>query len=133
MKTALIAYAGTFTTLLVADAIWLGVVARSFYRDQLGSMMLPQPNFTIAALFYLFYAVAIVILAVMPGVKAGSIWMAIGYGAVLGLAAYGTYDITNLAVLKGWPVIVTVVDMVWGTLITAACAAAGYAAVRQFS
>ncbi|WP_377287890.1 DUF2177 family protein [Rhizobium sp. SG2393] len=133
MKTALIAYAGTFTTLLVADAIWLGIVARSFYRDQLGSMMLPQPNFTIAALFYLFYAVAIVILAVMPGVKAGSIWMAIGYGAVLGLAAYGTYDITNLAVLKGWPVIVTVVDMVWGTLITAACAGAGYAAVRQFS
>ncbi len=59
--------------------------------------------------------------------------MAIGYGAVLGLAAYGTYDITNLAVLKGWPVIVTVVDMVWGTLVTAACAAAGYAAVKQFA
>ncbi|SIR14488.1 Uncharacterized membrane protein [Rhizobium sp. RU20A] len=133
MKTALIAYAGTFSTLLVADAIWLGVVARTFYRDQLGSMMLPSPNFTIAALFYLFYAVAIVILAVLPGVKAGSIWMAIGYGAVLGLAAYGTYDITNLAVLKGWPVIVTVVDMIWGTFITATCAAAGYLAVRQFA
>ncbi len=67
MKTALIAYAGTFSTLLVADAIWLGLVARTFYRDQLGSMMLPSPNFTIAALFYLFYAVAVVILAVMPG------------------------------------------------------------------
>lgn len=133
MKTALIAYAGTFLTLLVADAIWLGVVARTFYREQLGSMMLPSPNFTIAALFYLFFAVAVVILAVMPGVRAGSLLLAIGYGAVLGLAAYGTYDITNLAVLKGWPVIVTVVDMIWGTFVTALCAAAGYMAVRQFS
>ena len=132
MKTILIAYAGTFVSLLTADAIWLGLVARTFYRDQLGEMMLPSPNFAIAAIFYVFFAMAIVLLAVMPGVKGGSLLTALGYGAVLGLAAYGTYDITNLATLKGWPPIVSVVDMAWGTFVTAFAASCGLLACRYF-
>ncbi|MFB2551055.1 DUF2177 family protein [Ensifer soli] len=132
MKTLLIAYAGTFLSLLAVDAVWLGLVARTFYRDQLGALMLPSPNFTIAAIFYLFFAVAIVVLAVLPGVRGGSIMTAIGFGAILGLAAYGTYDITNLATLKGWPVTVTVVDMAWGTFVTALAAGCGFLAVRLF-
>lgn len=132
MKTALVAYAGTFATLLVLDAIWLGLMARTFYRDQLGDLMLPEPNLAIAAIFYVFFAVAVVMLAVMPAVSAGSLGTAILYGAVLGLAAYGTYDITNLATLKNWPVTVTVVDLLWGAFVTAASTAGGFFAVRWF-
>ncbi len=133
MKTVLIAYAGTLVSLLIADAIWLGLVARTFYRDQLGELMLPSPNLAIASVFYVFFAMAIVLLAVMPGVKAGSLTTALGYGAVLGLAAYGTYDITNLATLKGWPTIVSVVDMAWGTFVTAFSASCGLLACRYFA
>ncbi|WP_455272203.1 DUF2177 family protein [Rhizobium herbae] len=133
MKTVLIAYAGTFSSLLIADAIWLGLVARTFYRDQLGELMLPSPNFAIASIFYVFFAMAVVLLAVMPGVKAGSFLTALGYGAVLGLAAYGTYDITNLATLKGWPPIVSMVDMAWGTFVTSLSASCGLLACRYFA
>lgn len=133
MKTVLTAYAGSFLTLLVLDAIWLGLVARTFYRDQLGSLMLPQPNLGIAALFYLFFAMAVVILAVMPALTSASVARALFFGAVLGLAAYGTYDITNLSTLKGWPLLMSIVDMIWGAIITAATAAGGYAAARYFA
>jgi uncharacterized membrane protein len=132
IKTAFAAYAGSFVTLLVLDAIWLGLVARTFYRDQLGDLMLPQPNLAIAAVFYIFFTVAVVVLAVMPALSAESIGKALLFGAILGLAAYGTYDITNLSTLKGWPGVLSAVDMAWGTVITAASAGGGYAAARYF-
>ena len=133
MKPVLFAYAGTLTCLLIADAIWLGLVARTFYRDQLGALLLPSPNFAIAAIFYVFFAMAIVLLAVMPGVRSGSFATALCYGAVLGLAAYGTYDITNLATLKGWPLAVSLVDMAWGTFVTALSASCGFFVSRYFA
>jgi uncharacterized membrane protein len=132
IKTALAAYAGSFVTLLLLDAIWLGLVARTFYRDQLGDLMLPQPNLAIAAGFYIFFTMAVVVLAVMPALSTESIGRALFYGAVLGLAAYGTYDITNLSTLKGWPGVLSAVDMAWGTVITAASAGSGYVAARYF-
>jgi len=133
MKTALVAYAGSFGTLLVLDAIWLGFVARTFYRDQLGDLMLPSPNFGIAAIFYLFFAVAVVVLAVLPAIASGSLWTAVIYGLILGLAAYGTYDVTNLATLKNWPPLMSIVDLAWGGFVTAMTAAGGFFAVRAFS
>lgn len=133
IKTALTAYAGSLVTLLVLDGIWLGLVARTFYRDQLGDLMLPQPNLAIAAIFYLFFTVAVVMLAVVPAVGGGALGRALLFGAVLGLAAYGTYDITNLSTLKNWPIMVSIVDMAWGTFVTAATAGGGYAAARYFS
>ena len=132
MKTMGIAYAGTLVSFLLIDAIWLGLIARSFYQRQLGDMMLPSPNLVGAAIFYLFFAVAIVMLAVRPGLEAGSIWTAIGYAAVLGLAAYGTYDITNLSTLKNWPITMTIVDLIWGTFLTSVASACGYTAARYF-
>lgn len=132
MKTMGIAYAGTLVSFLLIDAIWLGLVARSFYQRQLGDMMLLSPNLVVAAIFYLFFAVAIVMLAVRPGLEVGSIWTAIGYAAVLGLAAYGTYDITNLSTLKNWPVTMTIVDLIWGTVLTSVASACGYSAARYF-
>lgn len=132
MKTFAIAYAGAFLTLLVLDAIWLGLMAKSFYVPRLGELMAPNPNFWVAALFYIFYAAAVVVLASSPAAAAQSLMTAVGFGAVLGFAAYGTYDFTNLATLKNWPVVVTVVDLVWGTVVTAASATGGYLALRQF-
>lgn len=130
MKTLVVAYFGALISFLVIDAIWLGVVARGFYRDQLGELMLPSPNFPVAAVFYLFFAAAIVALSVRPGLEHGSVWVAAGYGAVLGLAAYGTYDITNISTIKGWPLTMSIVDMIWGTALTALASAAGYIAAR---
>lgn len=133
MKPFLIAYAGALATLLVLDVIWLGLTARSFYVPKLGHLMAENPNFYIAAIFYLFYAAAVVILASMQGFDRSSLGVAVGLGAVLGMAAYGTYDFTNLATLKDWPVVVTVVDIIWGTVLTAATAAGGYLALKQFA
>lgn len=132
MKSMGIAYAGTLVSFLLIDALWLGVIAKNFYREQLGDLMLPSPSLSVAAVFYLLFVVAIVVLAIRPGLEAGSIWTALGYGAVLGLAAYGTYDMTNLSTLKGWPVSLSIVDMIWGTVLTAASSACGYAAVQYF-
>ncbi|TWF43353.1 DUF2177 family protein [Neorhizobium alkalisoli] len=132
MKTMGIAYAGTLISFLLIDAVWLGLVAKTFYQRQLGDMMLPSPNLGVAAIFYLFFAIAIVMLAVRAGLDAGSMWTTVGYAAVLGLAAYGTYDMTNLATLKNWPITMTIADLIWGTVLTSLAGACGHAAARYF-
>ena len=130
MKPFLMSWGATASVFLVIDAIWLGLIAASFYRRELGELMLDQPKLGIAALFYVGYTFAIVLLAAAPAARSDSLSQALIYGAVLGLAAYGTYDITNFATLKNWPGTMVLVDMVWGTVLTAAAAAAGYAAFR---
>ena len=124
------AWAGSAVFLLAIDAIWLGVVARGFYSRQLGDLMLASPRLSIAALFYVFYSAAVVILASAPAVRSGSLPDALLLGAILGLVAYGTYDITNLATLKDWPLTMSLVDMAWGTLLTTAVSAVGYWLLR---
>ncbi|MEM7042667.1 MAG: DUF2177 family protein [Pseudomonadota bacterium] len=133
MKDFLAAWGVTAFVFLVIDAIWLGLIATSFYARALGDLMLEQPKLGIAALFYVGYTFAIVLLVAAPAAKAGSLSQALLYGAVFGLAAYGTYDITNMATLKNWPMTMSLVDMAWGTLLTAVSAAAGYVAFRYFS
>jgi uncharacterized membrane protein len=133
MKSLAIAYVATLVSFLAIDAVWLGVIAGKLYREKLGDLMLPSPKLGIAAIFYLFFAVAIVILAIKPGLDAGSLWVAIGSGALLGLAAYGTYDITNLSTLKNWPASLVVIDMIWGTVLTGVASACGYIAARAMS
>ena len=103
-----------------------------FMRGQLGHLMRENVNFGIAAIFYLFFSAAIVYLASNVGFKAGSATTALIAGAVLGLAAYGTYDITNMATLKDWPIKMSLVDMVWGTVITASSAYVGFRALQYF-
>ncbi|MFK0335164.1 DUF2177 family protein [Rhizobium sp. NPDC090275] len=133
MKTFGIAYIATLLSFLLMDAVWLGLVAKSFYRQQVGDLMLPSPSLGVAAAFYVVFAIAIVVLAVRPGLGASSVWVAVGYGAVLGLAAYGTYDMTNLSTLKGWPVSLSIVDMIWGTVLTSVASACGYAAAKAMT
>ena len=133
MKAFLAAWGVTAIVFLVIDAIWLGLVATSFYARALGDLMLEQPKLGIAALFYVGYTFAVVLLVAAPAARAGSLSQALLYGAVFGLAAYGTYDVTNMSTLKNWPMTMSLVDMAWGTLLTATAAAAGYLAYRYAS
>ena len=120
------AYISGIIAFLLIDFIWLKYVALSFYRGQIGHLMLDKPNLGIAGLFYLVYVVGVVILAVNPALEKGQWTIALLYGGLLGLVAYGTYDITNLATLKTWPPIVSIVDMIWGTVLTASVATIAY-------
>jgi uncharacterized membrane protein len=133
MKIFGLAYLGTLLSFVLIDALWLGLIARTFYRDQLGDLMLPSPSFGTAAVFYLVFAAAVVVLAVRPGLEAGSFWTATGYGAVLGIAAYGTYDITNLSTLKNWPIQLSFVDIAWGTFLTSVASGCGYLSANWFA
>lgn len=130
MKTVLTAYGAALGTIVVLDAIWLGVVARGFYAAQLGPLLLSRPNFAVAAVFYLIHAGALTLLATSPALSSGAWTTALLNGAVLGLCAYAAYDLTNLATLKGWSVPLTLVDIAWGTAVTAAAAVVGFFAAR---
>ena len=121
-----IAYAATAVGFFCIDFIWLSTISTSFYRNRIGSLLLEQPNFGVAGLFYLVYVAGVVHFAVMPAVNGASWVTALVNGALLGLVAYGTYDMTNLATLKNWSVSVSVVDMMWGIALTATAATLGY-------
>lgn len=128
----LVAFGATFIVMLVIDALWLGVVARDFYRDAMGELMSPNPRLGFAAAFYIGYPIGLVIFAVLPGVDAGSVLRAGVLGALFGLFCYGTYDLTNLSVVRNWPVKLSFVDMAWGTFASGFSAAAGAWVVRWF-
>ena len=115
---------------LFLDAIWLSQMASRLYRPALGDMLADKPNFAAAAAFYVLYITGIMVLAVLPALEKGSLAKAAALGAFVGLLAYGTYDLTNHATLRDWPARLTLVDMVWGTLLTSLAACAGYTAMR---
>ena len=125
IKQALIAYPATAVVFLALDAIWLTTMAERLYRPALGRLMLDRFEALPAIAFYLVYLVGMVVFAVAPGLD-GRRWMtALGFGALLGLVAYATYDLTNQATLRDWPWRVTLTDLGWGTFVTGAAAAAG--------
>ncbi len=126
MKTYLIAYASTAVVFFGLDFVWLSRIAPGFYKSRIGDLMLAQPNFAAAGIFYLFYIGGIVYFAVAPALHGGTWISAAMAGALLGLIAYGTYDMTNLATLKGWSMSLSIVDMMWGTFLTGLSATAGY-------
>lgn len=116
-------YAVTAVIFFVCDFIWLSLTARSLYRRELGDLLLEQPNLAIAAGFYLVYLVGMVLLVSMPA--EGDIGKALWMGAVLGLVAYGTYDLTNLSTMRGFTPTIAAIDMAWGTSLSAVSAAGG--------
>jgi uncharacterized membrane protein len=117
LKQALFLYLITLAIFFIIDMIWLGVVAKAFYRRHLGALMSPKVNWAAAALFYLLFIVGLVVFAVRPALAAGRPILALVLGALLGLISYATYDLTNLATLKDWPLVVTVVDLAWGAVL----------------
>ncbi len=123
-------YAACLASFLALDFAWLATTVSRFYKPRLGELMALQPRLGAAALFYLLYVAGVLALAVLPGLRDGSPVAAIWRGALFGLVAYATYDLTNLSTLRGWPWDLTVVDMVWGTVLTGAVSAAGYAVGR---
>jgi uncharacterized membrane protein len=101
----------------VADMIWLVFVARNFYQKQIGSMMKSDINWLAAVIFYILFVSGLVIFVITPAVQKGSWIQALVFGALFGLITYATYDLTNLATLKGWPLTVTIVDLIWGSML----------------
>jgi uncharacterized membrane protein len=121
-------YLATLVAFFAIDLVWLGLVARSFYSKHLGFLMAPKVNWPAALIFYLLFVVGILVFAVLPGLEAGSLRTTLLRAALFGLIAYATYDLTNLATLKDWPLVVTVVDLAWGTILSVAVSLAGYLA-----
>lgn len=132
MKSFFIAYIAAIIAFLVIDGLWLGVVAKTFYAGKLGDLLrkdiLPIP----AMLFYLAYTAGLVFLAVRPSQPDISLISVVLYGALVGFLAYGTYNMTNLATLRDWPLAVSMVDLIWGTVLSASVAAISALALRQF-
>ncbi len=110
-------YALTVPVFFIIDLIWLGVVARGFYQKNLKYILSPNVNWTAAIIFYLMYIAGILIFAVLPGVAKDSVRHAALWGALFGFFTYATYDLTNLALLKDWPLNIVVVDILWGVVL----------------
>jgi len=108
------------------DMVWLGLVAKGFYRQQIGSLMRSPVNWPAAVVFYLLFILGLVVFVIGPAMDRDSWLRALGYGALFGLITYATYDLTNLATLKGWPVTVTLVDLAWGAVLAATVSVATY-------
>jgi uncharacterized membrane protein len=118
-------YLLTVPVFFAIDMVWLGLVANKFYQEKLAAFLGPV-NWTAAIIFYLIFIVGIIIFAVVPALQAGDVWKAVIFGALFGFFTYATYDLTNLATLKDWPLIVTLVDMVWGAVLSASVATASF-------
>ncbi|HSM18126.1 MAG TPA: DUF2177 family protein [Gemmatimonadales bacterium] len=119
-------YFATLVVFLAIDMVWLGVLAKGFYQRHLGDLLRPDVRWGAALLFYLIFVGGVLLFAVLPALERASFRYAVLLGGLFGMIAYATYDLTNLATLRGFPPIVAVVDMVWGFVLTAVVAGAGY-------
>ena len=108
------------------DMIWLVLVAKKFYSEQIGFLMRPDIVWPAAIIFYLLFIAALVVFVISPAVEKHSWVHALIYGAFFGLVTYATYDLTNLATLKDWPVLVTIVDLIWGMVLAASVSVVTY-------
>jgi uncharacterized membrane protein len=108
------------------DMVWLVLVAKNFYQKQIGFLMKPEINWFAAIIFYLLFIAGLVTFVISPAIEKHSLVHAILFGALFGLITYATYDLTNLATLKDWPLLVTVVDLIWGTVLAASISVITY-------
>ncbi len=123
IQTFLILYAISVPVFFIIDMFWLGVVAKNFYQDRLGHL-LGDVNWLAAIIFYLVFLVGLTFFAIYPGATAGKVGTAVLFGALFGFFTYATYDLTNLATLKDWPLSIVFVDIAWGTVLGAGVAGA---------
>lgn len=130
MKSILISYLLTLVVFLMVDLLWLGVIAKNIYQKYLGDFLSDTLNWTAAFIFYFIYVAGISIFAIYPAVQKGSVFNAILMGALFGLFTYATYDLTNLATLKGWPLQIVFIDILWGACLSATVSLAGFYIVK---
>ena len=110
----------------MVDMIWLGVLAKNFYKNQIGFLMKPDVNWTAAIIFYLLFLVGVVLFVIEPALEKKNLMFALSRGALFGLITYATFDLTNLATLKDWPLKVVVVDMIWGAVLSGTVCGSSY-------
>jgi uncharacterized membrane protein len=119
-------YFATLIAFLAIDMVWLGVVARTVYQKYLGFLVTPTTNWIAAVLFYLLFILGILVFVVVPGLDNNSLKVTLLRAALFGLITYATYDLTNLATVKNWPVLITVMDMAWGTALSVVVSYVGF-------
>ncbi len=119
-------YGIAFVFFLVIDLIWLGLIAKNLYQRQIGPLMSDSVNWAAAIIFYLLFIVGLVYFAILPAVNDGEWLRALALGAFFGFITYATYDLTNLATLKDWPIQITLIDLAWGTFLGASISTLTY-------
>ena len=124
-KLALL-YGASVLAFFAIDFVWLSTMTASFYKPRLGALLAEQPNLAAAVVFYLLYVVGILLFAVLPALEKDSLALAARWGALFGLFTYATYELTNLATIRDWPVRVVVVDTLWGVVLCVAVAVVGF-------
>lgn len=129
----LIAYLAAAAAMAVLDLAWLGFAVKAFFQPAVGALLAAKTNIPAAILFYALYAGGIVLFAVSPSLRGGDWMAALALGAALGFFAYMTYDLTNMATLKTWPVWLAAMDIGWGTFVTAIAATSGYFAASRIA
>jgi len=125
-------YVLTVPVFFAIDIVWLGVIARGFYRRHLGFILSPDVNWVAAVTFYLIYIAGIIFFAVRPALASGRLSEAALIGGLFGFFTYATYDLTNMATIKDWPLKIVVVDILWGTCLCALVAGLSFLIARQF-
>lgn len=130
MKNLLI-YSIATVIFFALDMVWLGLIAKNFYREKLGFILAPDVNWWAAIIFYLIYIGGILHFAILPAMREHRWQTALIQGAVLGFLCYATYDLTNMATIKNWPLKVVVVDIIWGMVLTGSCALISYMAATK--
>lgn len=119
-------YALTLVIFFLVDIVWLGVISKKLYKEYLGHLMAPNVNWAAALVFYFLFIAGLVFFVIMPAIEKGDLMYAITVGAFFGLITYGTYDLTNLATLRDWPLNITIIDLIWGTFLNAATSGITY-------
>jgi uncharacterized membrane protein len=130
LSKLIISYVLTSIVFFAIDMVWLGFLAKGIYRKYLGHLLSDQVNWPAAIIFYLLFIVGIFVFVILPSVEKNSLISAIALGAFFGLVTYATYDLTNLATLKNWPLPIVFIDLAWGAVLTSLVSAAGYGIVK---
>jgi len=126
MSRVLLTYGVSVPVFFIVDMIWLGVIARGFYRKALEPLLTPNINWTAAIIFYFLFLVGVLVFALLPGMEKKSLIYTVGMAALFGFISYATYDLTNLATLRDWPLMLSIVDMMWGSFLSASTAGLTY-------
>jgi uncharacterized membrane protein len=118
MKVFIKYYLIALIIFVILDGIWLGFIGGNLYKKYIGFVLNETPHWIAASIFYLLFIVGIVVFVVLPGMEEKSLWIVVGRSALFGLVTYATYDLTNFATIKSWPIQITIIDLIWGTCLS---------------